>query len=570
MWCVTRNDLQTFREEVVIALENGTIIPTGRDNFDPADRVIGPNMHTVNEQFIKPKTNLAGKMSWALMRNHDGLVCDVFISHAWIEGVFEFVDKVLYSWPYGCHAAYVCFLSNPQNLDISELVSDAMESPFAKALQSARYVMVVSNKTDSVYRRIWCVFEVYLAYKQNKTIFLAKPGRFKMYLATLPWQVVVFILGLASGVAVQVTGQSDVRLYFALHILFLLSVIPVWVMSLRLGMRLAHLFSFVGIGLSAFQLGAVAFAIANKNYAINSVGLAMASSNLMVALLSVWDVISLDKRERQRRELWKNYGGGVQNAQCSVQADKDLILRIVGSEYAAVERCVLVLLTSSMSTASIRLAREQHGITLPNFSGIRWMIVWMDFGTWLMLVVYMFPLWTAGVNLEGNACHDNDSGLCAKASSAGTPMLVGLALMMCWILVFLTVDGDDRRNFAIQAIMHGRTSMFWMPLVIVFLFTVATTEERLSLLMTAGIWTTNAVGLFTVVCSALNIDGILRIPCCGRYIVNFVWNIPFCCRRLQPRSDAQTGSSLSSLGESGHAEMIGHPRVQEDEEDISM
>lgn len=107
-WCVTRNDLQSFREEVIMALEKGTIRPTDRDNFDPADRVIGPNMYTVNEQFIKPKTHHVGNMSWALMKNRDGLVCDVFISHAWIEGVFEFVDKVLSSWPYGCHAAYVC------------------------------------------------------------------------------------------------------------------------------------------------------------------------------------------------------------------------------------------------------------------------------------------------------------------------------------------------------------------------------------------------------------------------------------------------------------------------------
>lgn len=386
-----------------------------------------------------------------------------------------------------------------------------------------------------------------------------------MYLATLPWQVVVFILGLASGVAVQVTGQAGAGSFLALHILYISTICPALFMSLRLGMRLARLFSFVGICLSACQLGASSFAI--KDSAVNKTGIAVASSNLMIALLSVWDVISLDMRERQQREMWKNFGGGVQNAQCSVQADKDLILRIIGSECAAVERCVLVLLTSSMSTASIRLAREQHGITLPNFSSIRWTIVTIDFGTWLSLVGYMFPLWTAGVNLEGNACHDNDSGLCAKASSAGMPVLVGLALILCWILVFLTVDGDDIRNFAIQTMMHGRTIIFWMPLASVFLLTA--TEERLSLLMTVGIWTTNAFGLFTVVCSALSIDGLLRIPCCGRYIVKFVWAFPFCCRRLQPRSGAQTGISLRSLGESGHAEMIGHPRVQDDEEDMT-
>jgi len=34
----------------------------------------------VNEQYIKPVTAEAGKMSWALMRNPDGLDCDLFVS----------------------------------------------------------------------------------------------------------------------------------------------------------------------------------------------------------------------------------------------------------------------------------------------------------------------------------------------------------------------------------------------------------------------------------------------------------------------------------------------------------
>ena len=37
----------------------------------------------MNEQYIKPVTAEAGKMSWALMRNPKGLDCHVFVSHAW-------------------------------------------------------------------------------------------------------------------------------------------------------------------------------------------------------------------------------------------------------------------------------------------------------------------------------------------------------------------------------------------------------------------------------------------------------------------------------------------------------
>ena len=34
--------------------------------------VFGPSIYTVNEQYIKPVTKRAGKMSWALMRNPKG------------------------------------------------------------------------------------------------------------------------------------------------------------------------------------------------------------------------------------------------------------------------------------------------------------------------------------------------------------------------------------------------------------------------------------------------------------------------------------------------------------------
>ena len=38
-------------------------------------------------------TAAAGGMSYALMLHPQGLKADVFITHGWAEGVFEFVDK---------------------------------------------------------------------------------------------------------------------------------------------------------------------------------------------------------------------------------------------------------------------------------------------------------------------------------------------------------------------------------------------------------------------------------------------------------------------------------------------
>ena len=113
-WCVTYLDLIFLRQEVKTALGCGQIRPE-----PDVSEAYGPSIYTVTDQYIKPVTRQAGKMSWALMRNPDGLECDLFISHAWQEGVFEFLSKVRRSWPRGVKTAWCCMLANPQNLDIS-------------------------------------------------------------------------------------------------------------------------------------------------------------------------------------------------------------------------------------------------------------------------------------------------------------------------------------------------------------------------------------------------------------------------------------------------------------------
>ena len=108
-WCVTLEDLRQFRRLIRHAVANGVIKPTDQDPFDISDSRIGPSMYTVNMQYIKPVTALAGNPSWALMLHPEGLECDLFITHGWAEGVFEFVDQIINSWPFGAKAAYVCF-----------------------------------------------------------------------------------------------------------------------------------------------------------------------------------------------------------------------------------------------------------------------------------------------------------------------------------------------------------------------------------------------------------------------------------------------------------------------------
>lgn len=176
-WCVTKEDIQFFEEEVRRAHRNGEI-PNNPEHPNPhhSNPEIGPTMYEVCEHVIKPMTARYGGMSFALMFHPEGLTCDAFATHAWAEGVFEFLCKLKRGWPVGCEHMYVCFLANPQNLDISELLNVPIEkSPFAKALNSAKCVIVIPNRFVSIYTRLWCCYEAYLAYTLGKTLTLPPP-----------------------------------------------------------------------------------------------------------------------------------------------------------------------------------------------------------------------------------------------------------------------------------------------------------------------------------------------------------------------------------------------------------
>ena len=66
-------------------------------------------------------------------------------------------------------AAYICFLSNPQNLDIQAMLSSIETSPFYVALQNMPadgYMIMVATENSPIHTR-WCVFEAHMALKQD-------------------------------------------------------------------------------------------------------------------------------------------------------------------------------------------------------------------------------------------------------------------------------------------------------------------------------------------------------------------------------------------------------------------
>ena len=94
-----------------------------------------------------------------MMRNFSkgGLLCKLFFSHAWNEGVFELIANALKAWPDECEGAYICCLSNPQNLNISELLGDKIEdSPFDRILSSGEvtHFVMLGNCNTPIHSRL--------------------------------------------------------------------------------------------------------------------------------------------------------------------------------------------------------------------------------------------------------------------------------------------------------------------------------------------------------------------------------------------------------------------------------
>lgn len=147
------------------------------------DPLIGPNMYQINMSLIKPLTQKGDPihnipcLSYSLHQNSEcGLLCDLFISHAWAEGIFEFTNTVVQEWPTLCRGAYICFLSNPQNMDsfISKLVKTPSQTPFYRVLSChAKHIVMVANCNVPIHSRLWCVYEAYCAQKYGIPISVA-------------------------------------------------------------------------------------------------------------------------------------------------------------------------------------------------------------------------------------------------------------------------------------------------------------------------------------------------------------------------------------------------------------
>ncbi|CAK9066506.1 Uncharacterized protein SCF082_LOCUS33844 [Durusdinium trenchii] len=382
-WCITFDDLKFFQSEVHRVIQDGE---TFNENFEPS---YGPSIYAVNEHYIKPVTAAAGKMSWALMMNPDGLDCDLFITHAWQEDVFEFTDKVLTSWPWRANHAWCCMLANPQNLDIGALLQSPSSSPFALALQSSKYMLVVPNRHKSVYTRLWCGYEAYLAFQSNKIIRTATPPIGRQVLLAWLRMLPALLIGATVGLIFRLRHfEAAQRLILILRMLSLFASL----VSQHCGqMRLCLIANHLGLASGVAAIIGGELLLSGFSY------LTLVTTNLLAIikyasyfcivlyfLLAEVDRVSCQIEAQEAEALQHHYQGSIRHASCSEVQDEVNIRNEIGDQVDEVDKVIQVLLKAGMTSDALRDAHLQ-GVELRHAGFVQLAIPVLVLGPLLML-----------------------------------------------------------------------------------------------------------------------------------------------------------------------------------------
>mmetsp|Transcript_120103 Transcript_120103/g.190194 ORF Transcript_120103/g.190194 Transcript_120103/m.190194 type:complete len:530 (+) Transcript_120103:29-1618(+) len=131
-----------------------------------------PNMHTVVQLYIKPRTlDHHGILGLALTLNRKNpRKVEKFISHSWGGRFEDFVATISGNMLLETNV-FICSFALPQNADVGAILStNLQETPFARAHVSASDVLLVIDRDIEVIERVWVVYELYLSMLHNKSV----------------------------------------------------------------------------------------------------------------------------------------------------------------------------------------------------------------------------------------------------------------------------------------------------------------------------------------------------------------------------------------------------------------
>mmetsp|Transcript_134622 Transcript_134622/g.340182 ORF Transcript_134622/g.340182 Transcript_134622/m.340182 type:complete len:644 (+) Transcript_134622:196-2127(+) len=535
-WCITREDFKYIRRQIKEAVQDGRIQPSPRDDFDPEDDVVGPNMHSVVENLVRPVTAEAGDMSWALLCHPDGLQCDFFITHSWAEGAYEFIDKVLTSWPPGLRNAWCCIFSNPQNLDIGGLICEPQASPFAKALESASYMMVVSTKKCSIYARIWCVYEAYLACKLRKVIFMATPP--------LPWRrlgkaaiaaSVFLALGCAVGQVcssetdslcgrIDFAAAGDLTLRQCAQLLVIFACLALSALSALAVRQPRVLFWMNGAGLALSSFGLYLHLILWRSFDSSNpfrFQVAVLSFFVVFFLMSEMDRLHFNRLRLEAEALRESFTS-IADAKASQEEDRRRILRDIGDQIEVVDGSIRVLLAAGMSTADLRGAAEA-GADVTSMADLRLATAWAGLSGWILLNFFDYEC------IDLTVCSESDWAFACTWT-----------LIAVFVLLWIRADVDRKAWIGSVVSKCGILCMVLFVGLLPAIEHFAWSDKR-RLRSTWFRLCISIVGLFALACSAAGVQRVAELPYCGPWLAEALGSgcRPACrCQRRKTHSAA--------------------------------
>mmetsp|Transcript_44978 Transcript_44978/g.79734 ORF Transcript_44978/g.79734 Transcript_44978/m.79734 type:complete len:664 (-) Transcript_44978:209-2200(-) len=431
-WCIDIHGLNYFEEEVKKNLEDGALFPIREckgfpksQKFDAPE--VGPNIYEVVEHYIKPFTAQQGGMSWALWWNcsrqkednwwHEDnggelFDCDVFATHAWAEGVFEFIGKVKRSWPIDATRIYICFLANPQNEGgIAEILKnpDIDQSPFAQCLTTAKHFLVIPNQSVSIYERLWCVFEAHKAIDKGIDIRIPTLASPWVYFSIVGLGMVIFATFSALGylVIAPIIGplMGPMLWIVAAYILnwigstfmekLLTKLLPKpYHPKLQVVVRFFQL-AMIGTGaaLSMWHLRGMGGQTVDENYVLKcgrdtffqGEGWACVPLILSFVASSIWQICSALNQDVVNLEGAALQFQSVTNAVCSAEADDKRIRKAISGKEAQIDTAIKTLK---------RIGRYDKNVKGLLESGLRPDFVRDGFDPFqLIFIVYSWEYW---------------------------------------------------------------------------------------------------------------------------------------------------------------------------------
>lgn len=350
-------------------------------------------------------------------------------------------------------------LSNPQNLDIRDLCAEPQKSPFAQCLRVSKHMLVVPNQTCSVYSRIWCAYEAFLAVQLNKNITTAElpvPGLWRRMFEG----VATFCLAFAVAIVMQAQGCAIAEYYEEVSSVWMLCILTVYILDGHVGSEKAVRYSLT----LAFLASGYDFAIACADFdgflshvykgfpnCRNMLWRCFITSQWFALLLFVpccflADSVWLKSRMEHAMQLSKGFTTVV-DARASVQFDKHQILEEINRHGGpeVVDRAVRVLMRCGSSSPNLRRLADQEIDTM------RAGVYSLGSVVWVSLIFAWNPLYWLYTSTKGLAT-----------------IILAITESMTWIGCCFVMTGERRAFAACVADMFLlRTFMLAFPLEVV-------------------------------------------------------------------------------------------------------